>query len=207
MAEVVKAEPREVFGKGASRQLRRDGRVPAVMYGRDENPVHIHFDYHEIFMEVRQNANALLKIDVNGEKQLALVKAIARNPLSRKIEHIDLLRVKATQKVDVDVPIVVEGEPAGSAIAMVELLTLPVLAPANAIPESITVDVEGAEDGTSIRVADLKLPNDVEISVDDETTVVVIATQSAEPAPEAEVAEEAEATEEAEAAPEAEAAE
>ncbi|KGF05873.1 50S ribosomal protein L25/general stress protein Ctc [Arcanobacterium sp. S3PF19] len=174
MADIVKAEMRESFGKGASRQLRRANRTPAVLYGLGREPRHIHFDAHEIYMEVRGNANALVKIEVAGKEQLALVKDIQRNPLSRAIEHIDFLRVKADQKVEVEVSVVLEGEPVAGAVASLELMTLPVFAPATEIPEHVTVNVEGAEDGHTVRVADLKLPQHVEAAVEPDTVVVAV---------------------------------
>ncbi|XCB30755.1 50S ribosomal protein L25/general stress protein Ctc [Arcanobacterium hippocoleae] len=189
MVATIKAQVRNEFGKGASRQLRRDDRTPAVLYGGDEAPAHIHFDAHEIYMHVRYNANALLKIDVEGKIELALVKDIQRNPLSRIIEHLDFLRVDAKQKVEVNVPVILEGEPVGGAVASVELMTLDVMVPAIEIPENIVVDVEGLEDGTTIRVADLKLPADVEAISDAEEPVVVVAV------PQLDVPEEGEAAE------------
>lgn len=199
MADVVYASTRTEFGKGASRRLRAAGRTPAVVYGFGEAPAHIHFDAHDIFLEVRGNANALIKIDLDGKEQLALVKDIQRNPLSRIIEHIDLLRVKADQKVEVEVPIVVEGEPLGAAIATVDLLNVLLMAPATAIPEAITINVEGAEDGTVIRLADVEFPANVEAMEDPDTTVVTIAVPAMEELPAAE-----EATEEAAEEPAAE---
>lgn len=193
MADAIKAEKRENFGKGAARQLRRENRTPAVLYGFDEAPLHLSFDAHEIYMEVRGNANALLSLEVEGKKQLALVKDVQRNPLSRIIEHVDLFRVKADQKVEVEVPIITEGEPFGGAVAAVELLTLSVLAPATSIPEHIMVSVEGVEDGTTIRIADLELPEGVETAVDPEAPVVAISIPVVELGEEeAEGAEEAE---------------
>ncbi|MDR6939845.1 50S ribosomal protein L25/general stress protein Ctc [Arcanobacterium hippocoleae] len=175
MVDTIQAQVRKAFGKGASRQLRRDNRTPAVLYGSDQAPLHIHFDAHEIFMHVRYNANALLKIDVAGATELALVKDIQRNPLSRIIEHIDFLRVKADQKVEVNIPVILEGEPVGNAVASVELMTIDVAVPANEIPEHIVVNVAGLEDGTTVRVADLQLPGDVEALSDSEEPVVVVA--------------------------------
>lgn len=195
MVDVIKAQLRKEFGKGASRQLRRDNRTPAVLYGLDQDPQHVHFDAHEIYMHVRYNANALLKIDVEGTTELALVKDIQRNPLSRIIEHIDFLRVKADQKVDVNVPVIIEGEPADGAVAAVELMTLDVAVPANEIPEHILINVEGMADGTTVRVADLQLPKDVEVSIDADEVVVVVSVPKLDVPADEEVEEEAEATE------------
>ncbi|ADH93218.1 50S ribosomal protein L25/general stress protein Ctc [Arcanobacterium haemolyticum] len=191
MNETLKADIRKEFGKGAARRLRREEKLPGVLYGHEEEPMHLELDYHTTFLAVRGNANALLSIEVEGEKHLAIVKDVQRNPLSRLIEHIDLLRVKKGEKVDVEVPVVVEGEPAGDAIATVELLQVMAKAPAIAIPEAITVNVEGLEEGTHVTVADLKLPEDVEVELDPETIVVVIAVPSVDVPEEAEESEEA----------------
>ena len=200
MADSIKVEKRENFGKGASRQLRRDGRTPGVVYGLDSEPTHVSFDAHEIYMEVRANANALLTLELEGKKQLALVKDVQRNPLSRIIEHIDLLRVRADQKVEVEVPVILEGEPFGDAIASIETQNVLVEAPATEIPESIVVDVEGKEDGTQILVSDLVLPENVTAVLDAEEIIVVVAVPQLEELPE-EGAEEAEGEGEAAEAP------
>lgn len=197
MAEKLKAEVRDDFGKGASRRLRRENKIPVVVYGQDEDPQHLALDYHETFLAVRGNANALLELDVDGETQIALVKDIQRNPLSRLIEHIDLLRVKRGQKVAVDVPVVVEGEPAGEAIATVELLTIPVEAPVTQIPENFVLNVDELEEGANLTVADIEFPADVETELEDETVVVVIAIPIVE-IPEPEEGEEGEEGEAAE---------
>lgn len=175
MTETIKAELRNEFGKGASRRLRRENKLPAVVYGHGEDPVHIALDYHTAFMAIRGNANALLTIDVEGDKQLALVKDVQRNPLLRVIEHVDLLRVKKGEKVQVDVPVIVEGEPKGDAVATLELQHISVLAPATDIPEHFTVDVEDREEGQNITVADIAFPADVEVEIDGEEIVVAIA--------------------------------
>ncbi|MFC5281430.1 50S ribosomal protein L25/general stress protein Ctc [Arcanobacterium canis] len=191
----LSGEKRTEFGKGFARRMRVAGKVPAVVYGKDSEPMHLALDYHETFMAVRGNANALISLEVEGEKHLVLLKDKQVNPLSRMIEHLDLLRVNAKQKVDVEVPVIVEGEPAGDAIATVELMQVLVKVPVIDIPESIIVSVDGLEDGTTIRVADLTLPEDVEIELDGEDPVVVVAVPQVDEALEAEEAEEAEAGE------------
>lgn len=190
MADVINAQERTEFGKGAARKLRAAGRTPAVIYGLDKAPHHVTFDAHEIYMEVRGNANAVFTIAVGGKKQLTLVKDVQVNPLSRIIEHIDMLRVSADQKAEVEVMLEIEGEPAGQAIATLEIQTLLVEAPVTEIPERIVVSVEGLEDGTVVRVADVKLPKGVTTSVDLEEAVVAVAVPKEEaPAEEAEAAE------------------
>lgn len=173
-AAKLTAETRDEFGKGAARRLRRDGRVPAVLYGHGIEPVHVHLDAHDMFLAVKGNPNALVSLTIDGELSLALVKDIQRNPLSRSIEHVDFLRVKRDEKVEVEIPLVVVGEPAPGLINTLELLNILVSAPAIDIPESIEVNVEGLEDGARITVADLKLPEDVEALVDGEEIVSLV---------------------------------
>ena len=198
MVDVIKVEKREAFGKGAARKLRAAGRTPAVVYGLGDAPTHITFDAHQVYMEVRSNANAVLTLELEGKKQLALVKDIQVNPLSRIIEHVDLLRVKEDQKVEVDVPLLLEGEPFGQAIATLELMTLLVEAPATHIPEEIEISVEGVEDGTVLTVADVKLPAGVTALAEATDVVVAVAVPKEEELPEAPAEGEAEAAADAE---------
>lgn len=174
-ANKLVATTRTEFGKGAARRVRRDGQIPAVLYGHGTEPRHITFPGHEVFLIVRHSRNALLEIEIEGDTELALVKDVQVNPVIRQIEHLDLVLVKRGEKVTVNVPITVTGEPAPGTVASSELFELEVLAPAIAIPETIEVDVEGLEDGTILRVADLKLPEDVTTEVDPESAVVVVA--------------------------------
>ncbi|SDU79046.1 50S ribosomal protein L25/general stress protein Ctc [Arcanobacterium phocae] len=180
MVEVLKASVRSEFGKGAARRLRREEKLPGVLYGHGENPVHLELDYHSTFMAVRGNANALLSIEIDGEKELAIVKDVQRNALSRLIEHVDFLRVKKGEKVDAEIPVVIEGEPAGEAAATLEMLQVMAKADATAIPEQIVVNVDGLEDGKHVTVADLVLPEGVEVELDPEAVVVVIAVPAME---------------------------
>ncbi|MDO5025055.1 MAG: 50S ribosomal protein L25/general stress protein Ctc [Trueperella sp.] len=193
------AQLRKEFGKGASRRLRMDEKLPAVLYGHGEDPIHLELDYHDTFLIVRANPNALVHLGVEGDDHLALVKDVQRNPLTRRIVHLDLLRVKKDEKVEVEIPVIVEGEPAGDNIANLEILNLMVLAPAIAIPETINVSVDGLGDGDQIRVADIEFPEGVEpVAEADEVVVVVAEPQEAElPEPAAGEESAAESTEEA----------
>ena len=170
------AEARNTFGKGSSRQLRRAGRVPAVAYGHGSDPLHMSLDSHELFIAIKGQANALLDVELDGETLLVLVKDIQRHPLSRIYLHADLLRVKQGEKVQVEVPVEVIGEPAPGTIHTVEYMTLPILAPATDIPENITVDVSGRADGEHITVADINFPADSECELEGESIVVVVTT-------------------------------
>ncbi|MFY9262406.1 MAG: 50S ribosomal protein L25/general stress protein Ctc [Actinomycetaceae bacterium] len=196
MAEKLAAELRTDFGKGASRRLRREAKLPAVVYGHGEDPVHIALDYHDSFLAVRGNANALVELNLDGETQIALVKDIQRNPLTRMIEHMDLLRVKRGEKVEVVVPIVIEGEPFGEVVATLELMDLPILAPVTAIPDHIVVDVEGLNEGENVTLADLKLPADVEATLEEDTVLVVLSIPVADVPADEEADEAEEATSE-----------
>ncbi|MEW6926290.1 50S ribosomal protein L25/general stress protein Ctc [Trueperella pyogenes] len=182
--QILEITERTEFGKGASRRIRREGGMPVVVYGHGEEPKHYVVNYHDAFLMVRGNANALITLKSESAEQLVIVKDLQRNPLTRIIEHMDLLRVKADEKVAVDVPVVVEGEPAGDAIATVELMSLAVEAPVREIPEFITIDVEGVEDGANITIADVKFPAGVTTELPADEVVVVIAVPQVEALPE-----------------------
>lgn len=171
----IAAQSRTDFGKGASRQLRRDGRIPAVAYGHNATPTHLSLDSHDVFLATKGVANALLSVEIDSDSMLALVKDIQRNPLSRKIEHLDLLRVTRDEKVDVEVPVEVVGESASGTISTIELMTLLVKAPVVDIPESIVIDVTDRADGSHVTIGDITFPDDV-ISEQDLSTIVVVIT-------------------------------
>lgn len=153
------AQPRTKFGKGAARQTRRDGRVPAVLYGHGGDPVHVSLPAHDTMLALRQ-ANALFEIDIEGESQpvLAVAKDVQRDPVRQIIEHVDLLIVKAGEKISVEVPVQVVGTPFSGSISLLEMQTLTVEADATKIPQFIEIDVEGLTDGTVITVGDVKFP-------------------------------------------------
>ncbi|MDO4613889.1 MAG: 50S ribosomal protein L25/general stress protein Ctc [Actinomycetaceae bacterium] len=200
----LSAQLREETGKGAARRARRDGKLPAVIYSKDTETRSLYLPAHETFLIVKDNANALVSVDIEGEKQLALVKAVQRHPVRRDILHVDLLAVSRTEKVDVDVAIEVAGETAPGTIHNQEMFELAVSCPAVEIPESISVSIEGLEEGAVVRVADLTLPEDVETAVDGEEVVVSVMIPEEEPEPETEETAEGEETAEAEPAEDAE---
>lgn len=175
MVDAIKLETQErtKFGKGAARQLRREDLIPAVVYGHGGETSHIVLPGHETFLAVR-TANALLDVQIDGKSQITLVKDVQRNPVTRIIEHIDLLAIKKGETVEVTVPITVTGESASGTVVTVEMLQLVITAPVFSIPENIEVDVEGKEEGTQIRVGDLALPNEVTTAVDPEDVVVSV---------------------------------
>ena len=178
--EKLYADRRHEFGKGSARKLRREGRVPAVVYGRGRRPSHMSFDAHEIFLAIKGHANAVLNVDVEGIDLFALVKDIQRHPIRRTIEHIDLWRVTEEDKVEVEVPVEVTGESFSGTIHTIEMMDLLVKAPVIAIPEEIVVDIEGLQNGEHVTVADLKLPENVVCELDPETIVVGISIPAIE---------------------------
>jgi large subunit ribosomal protein L25 len=208
MAEIpLLAEPRSTFGKGAARQIRRDGRIPAVLYGHHEAPVHLTLPGHELMMALKAS-NVLLNIELEGKHQLALPKAVQRDPIRRIIEHVDLLLVRSGEKVTVDVPLVTTGELApGAGLVEHTLNSLSVETEATHIPTSFEVSIEGLETGAQILAKDVPLPRGTTLATDPEHIVLhVMLAPSAEAllgeetaAAEAEKAEDAEAEEPAEA--------
>lgn len=168
------AQLRTEFGKGASRRARRAGRIPAVVYGHGEEPLHITLPDLATARVVR-HANALVAIDLDGRKHLTLVKDVQRDPVLQVIEHVDLLAVRSGEKVTVDVPVVIEGEVAPGAVANQEAVTVSVEAEATHLPESLEVSVEGRKPGQHVLASDLELPTGVTLLVDEDTLIVNVA--------------------------------
>ena len=207
MPEVaITAEPRTTFGKGPARQIRRNGRVPAVLYGHHSEPRHMTLPGHEVLMAMR-TPNVLIRLEgLPGGAQLALPKAIQRDPIKGWVEHLDLLLVRRGEKVTVDVPVTVIGEVAPGGMLDQQMVQVEVKAEATNIPAAIEVSVEGMEVGFAVHAGDLKLPSGVTLEEEPELLVVhVIAAPTAaeieaeigEAAPEAEEAPAAEAAEQA----------
>lgn len=174
MAQKTLAAPtRTEFGKGAARRTRRAGNIPAVVYGHGADPIHVAIDNLGFLAIVREEGvNAVIALDIDGKETTALVKSIAQNPLTREIEHVDFLTVKKGEKVEVEVPLLVEGEVAPGATLLVELDVLKVNADALNIPEDLVISVEGLETGSAITAADVKLPENVELVDDPELLLV-----------------------------------
>ncbi|OII30920.1 50S ribosomal protein L25/general stress protein Ctc [Curtobacterium sp. MMLR14_010] len=177
MADYTKlaAEVRTKFGKGAARKLRAADKIPAVIYGHGTEPQHVSLPGHETMLLVR-TANAVVDLDIEGAAQLALVKDVQRDPVRQIIEHIDLVVLRRGEKVTVDVPVVIEGESFAGTIHVQDLNTVSLLVLATDIPEHVSVDVEGLEDGTQIHASQLELPEGAELETDPEALVVAIVT-------------------------------
>ncbi|MCK8680139.1 MULTISPECIES: 50S ribosomal protein L25/general stress protein Ctc [Streptomyces] len=194
MSEVkISAETRSEFGKGAARRIRRADKVPGVLYGHGTEPVHLTLPGHELLLALR-TPNVLIALDIAGKgSELAIPKSVQRDPLKGFLEHVDLLLVKRGEKVNVEVPVVAEGElaPGGNLLEHV-LNALPVEAEATHIPESFTVSVEGLEAGASVLAKDIELPKGVSLATDEDAVVLqVVAAQAEEPAADEEATEEA----------------
>ena len=169
----IAAEPRTEFGKGAARRIRRAAKVPAVLYGHGIDPIHVTLPGHDTMLALKHGgANALLTITVDGKEQLTLPKQIQRDPIKGHLEHLDLVIVRRGEKVTVDIPVHVVGEPAGDALVVTEATTVSVEAEATHIPEYVEVSVDGAEVGHQILAKDLTLPSGSTVLADDETLIV-----------------------------------
>src|SRR5690349_23633713 len=140
------ATVRTETGKGASRRARRDGKIPAVLYGHGGDPQHLELPGHDFAAVLRHSGtNAVLTLDIAGKEQLALTKALHIHPIRRTIQHADLLVVRRGEKVTVEVNVVVEGEAAHGTLVTQDANTIEIEADVQSIPESLTVSVEGAE--------------------------------------------------------------
>ncbi len=180
MAEIkIAAEPRDTFGKGAARQLRRDGKVPAVLYGHKEEPVHLALPEHELFLALK-HSNVLLSLElVGGKSQLAIPKAVQKDPVKRSLEHIDLLLVRQGEKVTVEIPVVTTGEIAPGGLLENVLNTISVEAEATHIPSSFEVSVQGLAEGQQITAAQVPLPAGVTLVTDADAVVIHVLTPAA----------------------------
>ncbi|MFD3836562.1 50S ribosomal protein L25/general stress protein Ctc [Streptomyces sp. NPDC058642] len=184
MADVkLTAETRTEFGKGAARRIRRDSKVPAVVYGHGADPVHITLPGHELNLALR-TPNVLLTLDIEGKSQLAIPKAVQRDAIKGFLEHVDLLLVNRGEKVNVEVYVHTEGELAPGAFLLEHVLsTLNVEAEATHIPESVTVSIAGLSAGDSILAKDIPLPEGTTLATDEDAVVLQILAAQAEEAP------------------------
>jgi large subunit ribosomal protein L25 len=169
----IQAETRSEFGKGAARRIRRADKVPAVLYGHGSDPIHITLPGHDTMLALKHGGvNALLTLTVEGTEHLALPKQVQRDPIKGFLEHLDLIIVKKGEKVTVEIPVHLNGEPAPDALVVTEHSTVTVEAEATHIPEYIEVSIEGAEVGTQIFAKDLEVPKGSTVLADDDTLIV-----------------------------------
>ncbi|NEG89294.1 50S ribosomal protein L25/general stress protein Ctc [Bifidobacterium aerophilum] len=176
MATTIKleGEVRDEFGKGAARRMRVAKQIPATIYAGGEAPVFVKLPMKETTLSLR-HTNALFSIAFGDQTKMAVVKDVQRNPVKRIVEHIDFYEVKAGEKIDVEVPVFVEGTPKGVAVAFVDVQELKVRADVANLPEKIVVNVDGLTDGTKILLKDVVLPEGAELDMDDlEESVVTV---------------------------------
>lgn len=169
----IQAEPRTEFGKGAARRIRRAAKVPAVLYGHGGDPVHVSLPGHETMLALKHGGvNALLRITLDGKEQLALPKQIQRDAIKGFLEHLDLIIVRKGEKVTVDIPVHVTGEPDPDALVVTETSTISVEAEATHIPEYVEVSIEGLTVGDQIFARDLQVPSGSTVLLDGDALIV-----------------------------------
>jgi large subunit ribosomal protein L25 len=169
----LSAQPRDEFGKGAARRLRREHLVPAVLYGHGADPVHVSLPGHATMLALK-NSNALLTIELNGGTQLALPKDVQRHPIRSTIEHVDLLVVRQGEKVVVDIQLHVIGDPGPGGLVTVDLNTLSIEVEATSIPQNIEYSIEGAAIGTQIHASQIPLPEGAVLVTDPDTIAIAV---------------------------------
>ncbi len=195
-SEKIVAEKRTEFGKGAARRIRRENKIPAVVYGHGADPIHLTLPGHATMMALKHHgANALLELDIDGKTQLALTKQVQVDDVRRVIEHVDFVAVKAGEKVTVDITVHVTGDAASGTMVVTDANTLTVEAEATHVPESIEVSIEGLEAGTQILAGAVTLPKGTTLVTDPETLVVNVTEAKTIEEPVADEAAEGEAAE------------
>lgn len=178
MAEItINGVLRTEFGKGASRRARRDGLVPAVIYGHGEKPQHITLPARELGVALKQS-NVLLDIVIDGKSELTLPKAVVRHPLKQILEHIDLVLVRRGEKVVVSVPVHAVGEHDRDGVLEHVNNTIDVRVEATTIPSFFELSIQGLVAGTSLYAADVLLPAGVELESDPKMIVIHLSERS-----------------------------
>jgi large subunit ribosomal protein L25 len=181
-------EVRTEFGKGFARRLRAAGKIPAVIYGHGTDPQHVALPGHETALIIRK-ANQVLDLQIGGKSQLALVKDVQKDPVHQIIEHLDLIVVRAGEKVTVDIPVHLEGDAAPDTRVNQDSNTISLEVEATHIPESVTVSIEGLGEGAQILAGDVKLPAGATLVTDPEVLIVGITGAAAVDLGESEAAE------------------
>ena len=201
----LKTKIRKTIGNGPARALRREGKIPAVLYGPKTEPILLSVNIKDIEQIVKQGSvgQALLNLHIqNGEKitKTAMVKELQRHPVSGKYLHIDFYEIDMQRKINVMVPVVVKGQSIGvelGGILQIVRRELEVFCLPSAIPGAIEVDITELDVGDSIHVQEIQLPEDVELPEDvDFTVITILAPKVEEVVEEEELEEEEEAIEE-----------
>jgi large subunit ribosomal protein L25 len=178
MAEVsIKGAHRNEFGKGASRRIRRDGQVPAVIYGHGEKPTHISLPAREVGVAIKAS-NVLLNIDLGEKQELVLPKSIVRHPLKGTLEHIDLIIVRRGEKVVVNVPVHASGRHDPEGILEHVHNSIEVEVEATSIPQFLELDITGLMAGDSKLAEDVPLPAGMSLKSDPKLIVVHLSVRT-----------------------------
>ena len=181
----LEAAVRKEFGKGAARRARRAGQIPVVVYANEFEPLHILVDRLDFTAIIRNHGtNAVVSLDIEGEKQLAMIKSVDQNVLTFNIDHADLLAIKRGEKVEVDIPVVHTGEIAAGAMLMQDAETIRVEADVMNIPEEIVLDVEGMEIGSTITAGDVQMPDGCTLVDDPEMLIIHVVVPEVADVPE-----------------------
>ena len=186
-ALTLPAEARERAGKGASRQLRREGRVPAVIYGGKEDPIMIHVEEKELVKQLMTGhfMNSIVEVEIGGKKVKTLPKDVALNPVTDRPEHADFFRLAKGGKIEVSVPVVFLNEEASPGLKKGGVLNvvrheLELVCDNDKIPGEIEVDVTGKEVGDSIHISEVRLPAGSESAITDrDFTIATLVAPSA----------------------------
>ena len=176
---VLNTEEKTTIGSRSSRRLRRDGKVPGVLYGLGQDPEIFSVDYGDLRGALTTDAglNALIQLSVNGTNQLSILKTLQRHPVKDEVIHVDFVRVDPNQELAVEVPIVLEGvaKKGTDQNGMVDqtMFSLSVLSLPDSIPNELTANVSELEINDAIRVSDVVLPEGVRTEVDPEEAIAV----------------------------------
>lgn len=180
MAEIsIKGARRTEFGKGASRRSRRDGFIPAVIYGHGEKPQHVALPSRELGIALK-TSNVLIDVVLDDHTELTLPKSVSRDPLTGLLEHIDLVIVRRGEKVIVSVPVHTEGKYDQDGILEHTNNSIEVEADVTNIPSFLMLSMEGMMAGESKSAADVVLPAGIKLISDPKMTVVHLSVRAAE---------------------------
>src|SRR3546814_657888 len=179
MAEIIlQATPRPPQGTRSARRLRGEGKIPGVVYGLGGDPMPLTVDWRELraALITDQGLNAVIHLEIDGSRTPTLVKDMQRHKVRRDVLHVDFIRVDLDKTVDVEVPIVIEGEAElvtrENGVVDQVLTALLITAKPADIPSQLVIDISPLEIGNALRVSDLTLPAGVTTPVDPEEAVV-----------------------------------